>query len=255
MVNVCICVTDSQNAKLTEDYFSASGEFAVTVCSAPDEFREKCAGKKFDGLVLDADFPEAAELVGGLPRNNRPKIMTAKRLSDSETSENAFGCDDVIYKPYSFSELKAKLLKLLDSEGKQFALIGGKALDERLSNIFIRTGIPPHIKGYQFLRVAVKLAIAQPEIVNSMTKKLYPTIARKFDTSPSKVERAIRHAIEVSWARGKIENVNVIFGIKIYGKGEKPTNGEFIALIADKMLIEMMPDDDNFSRRPAVDRV
>ena len=113
-----------------------------------------------------------------------------------------------------------------------------KALEERISNIFITVGIPAHIKGYQFLREAIKMAINSPEIINSITKELYPSIANKFDTSASKVERAIRHAIEVAWNRGKIENINSVFGIKVYTNNEKPTNGEFIALVADKMLLE-----------------
>lgn len=113
-----------------------------------------------------------------------------------------------------------------------------KILEEKITNIFITVGIPAHIKGYHFLREAIKLAIDSPEIINSITKKLYPTIAEKFETSPSKVERAIRHAIEVAWNRGKIENINSLFGLKVYNSNEKPTNGEFIALVADKMLIE-----------------
>ena len=113
-----------------------------------------------------------------------------------------------------------------------------RAIDEKISNIFITVGIPAHIKGYQFLREAIKMAIETPEIINSITKKLYPAIAEKFETSASKVERAIRHAIEVAWNRGKIENINSIFGLKVYTSNEKPTNGEFIALVADKMLIE-----------------
>ena len=111
-------------------------------------------------------------------------------------------------------------------------------LDEKISNIFITVGIPAHIKGYQFLREAIKMAIINPEIINSITKKLYPSIAEKFETSSSKVERAIRHAIEVAWNRGKIENINSLFGVKVYSDNEKPTNGEFIALVADKMLLE-----------------
>ncbi len=113
-----------------------------------------------------------------------------------------------------------------------------RVIDEKISNIFITVGIPAHIKGYQFLREAIKMAIDTPEIINSITKKLYPAIAEKFDTSASKVERAIRHAIEVAWNRGKIENINSIFGLKVYTSNEKPTNGEFIALVADKMLLE-----------------
>lgn len=113
-----------------------------------------------------------------------------------------------------------------------------RQLEEKITNIFITVGIPAHIKGYYFLREAIKMAIENPEVINSITKQLYPSIAERFSTSASKVERAIRHAIEVAWNRGKIENINSVFGIKVYSNNEKPTNGEFIALVADKMLIE-----------------
>ena len=99
-------------------------------------------------------------------------------------------------------------------------------------------GIPPHIKGYGYLREGVKLAVVKPEIINSITKKLYPTIGEKFGTSASKVERAIRHAIEVAWNKGRIESFNALFGVKIYSENEKPTNSEFIALIADRLLLD-----------------
>ncbi|MDR3216260.1 MAG: sporulation transcription factor Spo0A [Clostridiaceae bacterium] len=113
-----------------------------------------------------------------------------------------------------------------------------RSLDEKIANIFISVGIPAHIKGYPFLREAIKMAVENPEMINAITKRLYPSIAERFSTSASKVERAIRHAIEVAWNRGKIENINAIFGINVYSAKEKPTNGEFIALIADKMLLE-----------------
>ena len=113
-----------------------------------------------------------------------------------------------------------------------------KSLDERIASIFLSVGIPAHIKGYHFLREAVKLVYAKRTLINAITKQLYPAVAEAFDTTPSKVERAIRHAIEVAWSRGKIENVNTIFGYTIYSKQEKPTNGEFIALIADKLLMD-----------------
>ncbi|MBO5927157.1 MAG: sporulation transcription factor Spo0A [Clostridia bacterium] len=111
-------------------------------------------------------------------------------------------------------------------------------LDERISKIFISVGIPPHIKGYQYLREGVKMAVDNPDIINNITKKLYPMIGEKYDTSASKVERAIRHAIEVAWNRGRIETINTMLGIRAYIGNEKPTNGEFIALIADKMILE-----------------
>lgn len=114
-----------------------------------------------------------------------------------------------------------------------------RALEEKISNIFITVGIPAHIKGYQFLREAIKLAIDTPEIINSITKKLYPSIAERFDTSSSKVERAIRHAIEVAWTRGRVETIDLIFGYTIDQNKGKPTNSEFIAMVADKIRVQI----------------
>lgn len=111
-------------------------------------------------------------------------------------------------------------------------------MDEKISNIFISIGIPPHIKGYNYLREGIKYAVAEPNIINNVTKELYPKIANHFDTTPSKVERAIRHAIEVAWNRGRIDAINAIFGVRVYIGTEKPTNSEFIALVADKLILE-----------------
>ena len=122
---------------------------------------------------------------------------------------------------------------------KKPTLVKSKSLDERITSIFLSIGIPAHIKGYQFLKEAIKIVIKEPEMINGITKQLYPAIAQNFETSPSKVERAIRHAIEVAWNRGRIENLNTIFGYHIYTKNDKPTNGEFIALIADRLTLEV----------------
>ncbi len=113
-------------------------------------------------------------------------------------------------------------------------------IDEKISEIFISIGIPPHIKGYGYLREGIKMMIERPYIINSVTKELYPSIAEKFGTSASKVERAVRHAIEVAWNRGRIDAINAIFGARIYLGTEKPTNSEFIALVADKLILESM---------------
>ncbi len=111
-------------------------------------------------------------------------------------------------------------------------------VEEKISEIFISIGIPPHIKGYGYLREGIRLTVEKPQVINSVTKELYPSIAKKFSTTPSKVERAIRHAIEVAWNRGRIEAINAIFGARIYLGTEKPTNSEFIALVADKLILE-----------------
>lgn len=114
------------------------------------------------------------------------------------------------------------------------------SIDERISNIFISIGIPPHIKGYAYLREGIKMAVDDPQVINNVTKVLYPVIGEKYQTSASKVERAIRHAIEVAWNRGRIDAINAIFGARVYIGTEKPTNSEFIALVADKLLLENM---------------
>ncbi len=114
------------------------------------------------------------------------------------------------------------------------------SLDERISNIFISIGIPPHIKGYNYLREGIKMAVNDPSMINNVTKGLYPIIGEHFQTSASKVERAIRHAIEVAWNRGRVDAVNAIFGARVYIGSEKPTNSEFIALVADKLILESM---------------
>lgn len=150
-----------------------------------------------------------------------------------------------LVKPFSTTaamERICELMKEKETGAKSVAVSGRKnaTLDERISEIFISIGIPPHIKGYGYLREGIKMTVDRPYIINSVTKELYPTIAKKFDTTSSKVERAIRHAIEVAWNRGRIDAINAIFGARIYLGTEKPTNSEFIALVADKLILEMM---------------
>lgn len=112
------------------------------------------------------------------------------------------------------------------------------SIDRQISKIFVSIGIPPHIKGYQYLRTAIKMCVKDTGIISSITKRLYPDVAKEYDTTPSKVERAIRHAIEVCWNRGKIDHINNIFGSQVFTKNDRPTNGEFIALLADKLLLD-----------------
>lgn len=110
-------------------------------------------------------------------------------------------------------------------------------LEKDVTDMIHEIGVPAHIKGYQYLREAIMMSVEDIEMLNSITKILYPTIAKRFSTTPSRVERAIRHAIEVAWSRGKMETLEALFGYTINtGKG-KPTNSEFIALIADKIRL------------------
>ena len=111
-------------------------------------------------------------------------------------------------------------------------------LETKVTDMIHEIGIPAHIKGYHYLREAIMMAINDMEVLNAITKVLYPEIAKKFQTTPSRVERAIRHAIEVAWSRGKLDTLDELFGYTVSNRKGKPTNSEFIALIADTIRLE-----------------
>lgn len=127
--------------------------------------------------------------------------------------------------------------KRADSRPESNSLENVHDLEKDVTDMIHEIGVPAHIKGYQYLREAIMMSVEDIEMLNSITKILYPSIAKKYQTTPSRVERAIRHAIEVAWSRGKMETLDSLFGYTInIGKG-KPTNSEFIALIADKIRL------------------
>lgn len=243
------------DTKKQKIYLADTEETLASYFSGSDKY--SLVGKSSDGnevvkdvKLLKPDFLVMEVMLSGIDGfmvmenlkkemgENMPKVIFISNLSHSGFVSKAIkeGASYFMVKPISPENLEERLRDL--SMSKNVPVRGEKQLDEKISNIFISIGIPAHIKGYQFLREAVKLAVEEPEIIGSITKRLYPTIAERFDTSSSKVERGMRHAIEVAWNRGKIENINSLFGLKIYNSNEKPTNGELIALIADKMIME-----------------
>lgn len=247
-----IVIADENNEVVEEiqKVFGAS-QFDI-VARAKDGEELINLAKKFNPDVIIMDFvlpkKDGFSVIEELNANHISSKIVAHTALSMDTFVNKamkMGVKYYAIKPFDLSILKERVLDIFSETEMNSNIIKNEKenhnpnqMEEKITNIFITVGIPAHIKGYQFLREAIKLAIANPEIINSITKKLYPTIADKFDTSASKVERAIRHAIEVAWNRGKIENINNLFGLKVYSSNEKPTNGEFIALVADKMLIE-----------------
>ena len=113
-----------------------------------------------------------------------------------------------------------------------------KEMDRKLVDILLGCGIPANLQGYLFLKETIKLAIENPTYIGAITKIMYPTIASKFKTTACRVERCIRHALDVSFSKGKIMNLNEIFGLKIFDEKDKPTNSEFVALVADRLALE-----------------
>ena len=135
---------------------------------------------------------------------------------------------------YAVKEAKAKYIEINPESKKD-----EKNLEALVTNVIHEVGVPAHIKGYQYLREAIMMVVNNIDIINQITKQLYPDIAVKFKTTPSRVERAIRHAIEVAWGRGQADTVENIFGYTISASKGKPTNSEFIAMIADKLRLEL----------------
>ncbi len=131
-------------------------------------------------------------------------------------------------------DFKAPYIDILPTKEKEV-----ENLEALVTNIIHEIGVPAHIKGYQYLREAIMMVVNDIDIINQITKQLYPDIARKFKTTPSRVERAIRHAIEVAWGRGQTDVVESIFGYTVSAAKGKPTNSEFIAMIADKLRLEL----------------
>ncbi len=172
--------------------------------------------------------------------------IIATGVSSDDLIERAMseGASYYLVKPFSIQTALERVREMLrDKPTQKENLVTRRqpvTLEEKISEIFISIGIPPHIKGYAYLREGIKMMVERPYIINSVTKELYPSIAAKFSTSASKVERAVRHAIEVAWNRGRIDAISAIFGSRIYLGTEKPTNSEFIALVADKLILESM---------------
>ncbi len=235
-----VCQQDILDMLVTRDGYDIA--FSCSGNEARDNIERGCADVVIidlvmsgeDGMALLEDYPDVKFIVA---TELRSEVFVLKA--------HELGALYYLVKPIDIRTLEQRLSKAMSSGNSgnsnrvvRAKSVAEKTLDERISNIFVSVGIPAHIKGYQFLREGIKLAVDNPPIINSITKILYPTIAKKFDTTSSKVERAIRHAIEVAWNRGKIENINSLFGIRVYSSQEKPTNGEFIALLADKMLLE-----------------
>ena len=235
--------TKEISQKLTTD------ERIIDITSSGREALKLISANNYDLIISDlvlAEIDGFEVIERAKELNRKTKIVVLSALSSDTFIKKAtnLGVDYYMLKPIDNTILAKRVKDLFISDNKTDNLLISKTdtdkeIEEKITNIFITVGIPAHIKGYQFLREAIKLAMENPDIINSITKKLYPSIAERFETSASKVERAIRHAIEVAWSRGKIENINSVFGLTVYTNNEKPTNGEFIALVADKMLLDV----------------
>lgn len=201
-----------------------------------------------DVFISNLDGLEVVDLIRDDEELNSVKIIFLTTVGSPRIINMAFnlGADYYIMKPYSVDILAKRIMQMseeyLDDEEGIEELSNNKyemnSLENDVTEIIRDIGIPAHIKGYQYIREGIIMSITDMNMLNYITKLLYPSIAKKYKTTSSSVERAIRHAIEVAWGRGKIEVIEDLFGYTVSAGKGKPTNSEFIALIADKLRIQ-----------------
>ncbi|WP_455538151.1 sporulation transcription factor Spo0A [Terrisporobacter sp.] len=214
-----------------------------------------------DLLVLDVIMPHldglgVIEKLNSMDLPKQPKIIVLSAVGQDKITQTAInlGADYYIVKPFDFvifinrirelvtnkvvgAEPKARKNQEIQMTRSDYVKNTGN-IETEITNIIHEIGVPAHIKGYLYLREAIKMVIDNVELLGAVTKELYPSIAKKYNTTPSRVERAIRHAIEVAWSRGKVDTINQLFGYTVHNTKGKPTNSEFIAMIADKLRLE-----------------
>lgn len=214
--------------------------------------------KEPDIVLLDLIMPklDGLEVMEHIKYGNEykkaPSFIVITAIGQEGVTEKAFslGAEYYMMKPFD-NKVLIKRIKQIGSEdrtkprdtGKEENAINTEYYMERnletdVTNIIHEIGVPAHIKGYQYLRDAIMMSVKDGEMLNSITKLLYPSIAKRHKTTPSRVERAIRHAIEVAWSRGKMDTIDELFGYTVSNGKGKPTNSEFVALIADKIRLE-----------------
>lgn len=203
-----------------------------------------------DVVLLDLVMPYLDGLgvlheLKNLKIQKRPKIIVMSAVSHDIVTKNviALGADYFMIKPCDMHllEERIRMIGRLTSQKDDcdLRISNVQNLEVTITAIIHEIGIPAHVKGYHYLREAIIQVITDNTLINAITKQLYPSIAKKFSTEPSRVERAIRHAIELAWDRGNTDTLNSFFGYTIQNSKGKPTNSEFIAMIADKLMLNM----------------
>jgi len=225
---------------------SADGFQVLGIANDGEQAIRLVTERKPDILVLDLmlakkDGLAVLKAIAGM--EHKPvTLATSRFITDYVASAAAnLGVRYLMVKPCDMTALVERLEEIRgDANPKKAAprRSAGNNIESMVTSIIHEIGVPAHIKGYKFLRDAITLVVNKPEYLNAVTKELYPTIALMNNTTPSRVERAIRHAIELAWNRGRIETLEALFGYTIKNDRGKPTNSEFIAIIADKLRLE-----------------
>ncbi|WP_347487552.1 sporulation transcription factor Spo0A [Desulfoscipio sp. XC116] len=246
VIKVLLADDNREFCELLKEFLQQQEEFRlVGIAQNGLEALDLIQDEAPDVLVLDVIMPHL-DGIGVLEKlnefKNRPRVIMLTAFGQENITQRAveLGADYYILKPFDFSVLATRIRQLAGGfkVSPYISVAKPKNLDVAVTNIIHEMGVPAHIKGYHYLRDAILQVIEDVNLLGAVTKELYPMIAHKYKTTPSRVERAIRHAIELAWDRGNIEMMTKFFGYTINLQRGKPTNSEFIAMVADKLRIE-----------------
>ncbi|HYK73104.1 MAG TPA: sporulation transcription factor Spo0A [Pseudoneobacillus sp.] len=256
-IKVCIVDDNRELVGLLEDYLSSQEDLEVVgIAHNGQECLTLLEQVEPDVLVLDIIMPHldglaVLERLREVRKNSLPNVIMLTAFGQEDVTKKAvdLGAAYFILKPFDMENL-ASIICQVSGQTNQIsrkpftqgfrhqAEQKPKNLDASITSIIHEIGVPAHIKGYLYLREAISMVYNDIELLGSITKVLYPDIAKKYNTTASRVERAIRHAIEVAWSRGNIDSISSLFGYTVSMSKAKPTNSEFIAMVADKLRLE-----------------
>ena len=246
MIKVLMIDDNINLVKMVKEYFKSSSDVQV-VLSANDgeEGIELIKNKinEYDTIILDLIMPKkdgiyVLEEMKKLGINKKVIVATSYNAADTIREVSAYGVNYFILKPFDISDLEKRIIDVNKKKEEKTVDFYTSNIQVSITKILHELGIPSHIKGYQYIREGVGIVFEKPETIGGITKELYPELAEKFDTTVSRVERAIRHAIEISWNRGDIKFMEEIFGNSVDIDRAKPTNSEFIVTVADKLRLD-----------------
>ena len=243
-----LLISEEKTAFTPEElaFFESEG-IGVSFCGKDGSLVIERIEKLRPDVVLLDMFMTRTDAVGVLKafqeKSERPLFMVASSFDSKDKKKEVMsvGASYYVLKPYNARSLAVSIVQLyrmryapINSASQQ----AGGSIEITVTSILHQIGVPAHIKGYHYLRDSIIMCVETPDIINAVTKRLYPSVANRYETTASRVERAIRHAIEVAWDRGDVDVLNSYFGYTIHNGRGKPTNSEFIAMISDKLRLE-----------------
>lgn len=261
-ISVLIADDNKEFCSILNDYLLNQKDIVVTgIAKDGREALELIQQKQPDLVVLDIIMPHldglgVLEKLNGMDLDKMPRVIVLSAVGQDKITQQAItlGADYYVVKPFDmdiFTKRIREMFSTQDVETKRRSVStqvvqreaaatsrGPIDLETEITSIIHEIGVPAHIKGYMYLREAITMVVNDMELLSAVTKELYPSIAKKYNTTASRVERDIRHAIEVAWGRGQVDAINKLFGYTVHNEKGKPTNSEFIAIIADKLRLK-----------------